>query len=81
MPNSVPGRGPQDYSEPQQLRNSELNAGLGCEGLHPYRCFFCGMTLIEVGLGIIYCRACDRNFVPSIDDAGNPTLTAEPEAT
>jgi len=35
--------------------------------LHQYHCVLCGTQLIEGSLGILYCKNCETEFVPSMD--------------
>jgi hypothetical protein len=34
--------------------------------LHPYHCPLDGEQLIEVGLGLLLCRRCETQFVPTL---------------
>ena len=34
--------------------------------MHPYHCVICGTQLREIGMGILECDKCKRQFLPTI---------------
>jgi hypothetical protein len=37
---------------------------------HPYHCTLCGKQLYEATLGILFCKECGHQFLPTVDDSG-----------
>lgn len=48
---------------------------------HPFHCFYCGTQLIEIGLGILECPNCLKDYIPFIDNEGNQCLSYQTNKT